>query len=143
MTIQLKTPLHIRVVGLVALLWNSGGAFDYVMTQTKNPQYMANFTPEQLDYFYGFPMAFTALWAIAVWGGVLGSVLLLLGKRLAVPVFLVSFVTMAINAVWSYGFSNGFAMSGGVGAAFSVAIFVIALLLLFYGRAMARSGILR
>ena len=49
--ISAKTPWHIWVVGVGSLLWHLIGATDYVMTQTKNEQYMANFTPEQLDYF--------------------------------------------------------------------------------------------
>ena len=138
-----KTPWHLWVVGGVSFLWHAIGAVDYIMTQTKNEQYMANFTPEQLDYFYSFPVWFTALWAVAIWGSVLGSILLLLRKKLAAPVFLVSFIAMALNSVWSYGFSNGLEMMGTSGAAFSGVIFIVALALLFYSRAMAKRDILR
>ena len=34
---------------------------------------MANFTQEQLDFFYGFPQWLIAFWAIAVWGSLLGA----------------------------------------------------------------------
>ena len=44
MPTSLKTPVHLYVVGVASLLWNAGGAFDYFMTQTKNEEYMANFT---------------------------------------------------------------------------------------------------
>ena len=37
------------------------GAFDYVMTETRNEAYMAEFTPEQLEFFYGFPAWMIAL----------------------------------------------------------------------------------
>ncbi len=49
------TPLHLWIVGALSLLWNAVGAFDYLMTQTRNQAYMSDFTPEQLEYFYGFP----------------------------------------------------------------------------------------
>ena len=49
------TPRHVWVVGGIALLWNAFGAMDYVMTQTKNEAYMSSFTPEQLEFFSGFP----------------------------------------------------------------------------------------
>ena len=84
-----RTPWHLWVIGIVALLWNLVGAYDYLMTQTENAAYMGRFTAEQLEYWYGFPTWVVASWAIAVWGGVLGAVLLLLKKRLAAPVFLV------------------------------------------------------
>jgi len=31
-----KTPIHLWVVGILAILWNSIGAVDYLMTQTQN-----------------------------------------------------------------------------------------------------------
>ena len=42
-----KTPWHIWVVGVLALAWAGIGAIDYVMTQTRNPGYMAQFTQDQ------------------------------------------------------------------------------------------------
>ena len=52
----MKTPWHLWIVGLVTLLWNAMGAFDYVMIQTKNADYLTQFTPEQLPYFQSFPV---------------------------------------------------------------------------------------
>ena len=57
-----RTPWHLWVIGVVALLWNAMGALDYVMTQTRNEEYMSNFTPEQLSFFYGFPAWVDAAW---------------------------------------------------------------------------------
>ena len=83
-------PWHLWLLGIVGTLWNLMGAFDYLMTQTENEGYMSRFTPEQLEYFYGFPAWVVAFWALAVWGGLLGTVLLLFRKRLAAPVLMVS-----------------------------------------------------
>ena len=46
-----RTPMHLWIVGVLALLWNFMGAFDYLATQLKLESYMSNFTQEQLDYF--------------------------------------------------------------------------------------------
>ncbi len=137
-----RTPRHLWVVGILALLWNAVGAFDYLMTQTRNESYMGQFTPEQLEYFYGFPAWVVAFWALAVWGGVLGALLLLLRRRLAVPVLLVSFVSMVVTSIHNFLLSDGVDVMGGSGVAFSAAIFVIALGLWLYARAMARKEIL-
>jgi hypothetical protein len=142
-TTTAKTPWHIWVVGVIALLWNAMGAFDYLMTETQNEGYMAKFTPEQLDFFYGFPAWMVAFWAVAVWGGVLGAVLLLLKKKLAAPVFLVSFLCMAVTAVRNFGFADGMEVMGTGGATFSAVIFVFALFLVVYSRAMKNGGVLR
>ena len=69
-----RRPWHLVVVGILALLWNAMGAFDYTMTQTRNEAYMSRFTSEQLEYFYSFPSWAVATWATAVWGSVLGAI---------------------------------------------------------------------
>jgi len=138
-----KTPWHLWLVGIVALLWDLMGAYDYLMTEMRNEAYMSRFTPEQLEFFYGFPTWIIAAWALAVWGGVLGSVLLLLRRRLAVPVFLVSLLAMVVTSVRNYGFADGLAASGTGGLVFSAVIFLFALFLLLYSRAMASRGLLR
>jgi len=139
-----RAPWHLWVVGGVALLWNAMGAMDYFMTQTKNEAYMSNFTAEQLAYFYGYPGWLVALWAIAVWGGVLGAILLLLRQRLAVLVFLVSFIAMVITTIYSYGFSNGMEVIGDAFAlGFTAAIFLIALGLYLYARMMRNRNVLK
>ncbi|MCL7975160.1 MAG: hypothetical protein M8835_11450 [marine benthic group bacterium] len=137
-----RTPWHLWVIGIVALLWNLVGAYDYLMTQTENAAYMGRFTAEQLEYWYGFPTWVVASWAIAVWGGVLGAVLLLLKKRLAAPVFLVSFLAMVLTSIHNFLLSDGAAIMGTPAVAFSGVIFLFALGLWLYARAMARQGVL-
>jgi len=138
-----KTPWHLWLVGLLSLLWNSFGAYDYLMTQTKNEAYMAAFAQTQLDYFYGLPFWAVCAWAIAIWFGVLGSILLLLRKKLSVLAFLVSIFGVVFTNIYNYGLSNGYEVLGGNGAvAFAGVIFVIAVALYFYARFMTKKGVL-
>ncbi len=139
-----STPRHLWVVGIVALLWNAMGAMDYVLTQTRNEAYMSQFTSEQLAFFYGFPTWVVAAWAIAVWAGVLGAVLLLLRKRLAVPVFLASLVAMVITTFHNYVLSDGMEVMGkdAMALGFTVVIFLVAIALFLYARAMQKRGTL-
>lgn len=136
------TPKHLWIIGVITLLWNMMGAFDYLMTQTRNEAYMAQFEQVQLDYFYNFPTLLVVFWALAVWCSVLGSVLLLMRKRLAVPVFMVSFGSMVITAVYNFGLSDGMEVMGATGLVFTVVIFLVALGLVLYSRAMRLRGVL-
>jgi len=139
-----RTPWHLWLVGGFSLLWNLGGAMDFFMTQTRNAAYMKNFTPAQLDFFYGFPFWVVAAWGIATWGGALGSLLLLLRKGVAVPVFLLSFLGIVLTTVRNFVLANGLKVIGGLGPlAFSVIIFVVGYLLFAYARAMRGRGVLR
>jgi hypothetical protein len=142
MTRTAPTPVHLWIVGGLAVLWNLVGAYDYVMTQTRNEDYMAQFSEAQLQYFYGFPAWLEFFWALAVWGSVAGSILLLMRRRWAVPVFLVSFVSMVITAVYNFVLSEGMEIMGTEGLVFSLVIFVVALGLWLYARAMAARGVL-
>jgi hypothetical protein len=144
-TVQsVKAPWHIWVVGVVSLLWNSVGSMDFVMTQTRNKAYMSAFTPAQLDFYYGFPIWIVAAWGIAVWGGVLGSLSLLIRKRQAVHLFFLSLICMVLTSIHNYALSNGFEIMGGMRALiFGATIFVIGVLLLVYARSMRKRGVLR
>jgi len=141
---QRRTPWHVWVIGIVALLWSSVGAMDYVMTQTRNADYMSQFTPQQLEFFYRLPAWVTACWAIAVWGGVLGAVLLLLRRRAAVWVLLASLLGFVLTTIHNYLLANGLEVVGDTfSLVFTAIIFVVALVLLLYALALGRQGILR
>jgi hypothetical protein len=138
-----KAPRHLWIVGVLAVLWNAVGAFDYSASQLRIESYMSQFTPEQLAYFYGFPAWAIAAWAIAVWGALLGSLCLLLRKAWAVWLFGASIVAMVLTGLYSYVLTDGLAMMGTGGAIFTAVIWLIAFSLYFYARAMARRGVLR
>ena len=137
------TPRHLWIVGAIATLWNSFGAMDYLMTQTQNEGYMSQFTPEQLEFFYGFPVWVNASWAMAVWGAVLGSLLLLLRKRLAVQIFLASIIGMMITTFHNFVLSNGMEVMGGAfSLIFTAVIVLVAVALFVYARAMKKIEVL-
>ena len=142
MKMTTATPWHLWAVGVLALLWNGFGGYDYVMTQTNNAAYLAQFTPEQRAYFDSFPMWMEAIWAIGVWGGVLGSVLLLLRSKWAFHAFLASLVAFAVSVVYGQT-SGGAAVMGTTGVVFSAVIFLLGLGFVMYSRMMTRKGVLR
>jgi hypothetical protein len=137
-----KTPFHLWVVGILSLLWNAFGAFDYTATQYRIESYMGQFSQEQLDYFYSFPSWVEAAWAVGVWGSLLGSIFLLLRKSWAVWMFGASILGLAASTVYNFVLSNGMEMMGEGAVVFTAVIWVIALLLFFYASAMAKRGVL-
>ena len=124
------------------MLWNAVGAFDYTATQYRFESYMSQFTPEQLEYFYGFPVWMDAAWAIAIWASLLGSIALLWRKAWAAWLFGVAILGLAVSSVYSFILSDGMAVMGSGAATFTAVIWVIALFLYFYARAMAERRVL-
>ena len=139
-----KAPWHLRVVGIAGLLWSSMGAYDYFMTQTRKAEYLANFTPAQVEYFLGVPGWVVACWAIGVWGGVAGCLLLLLRRRLAVPVLLASLIGAILLFTYNYLLSEGLEVMGGGASAliFPLIIVLIAIGLWWYARRARAQGLL-
>lgn len=137
-----KAPRHLWIVGILAVLWNAMGAFDYSASQLRLDFYMQGFTPEQLEYFYSFPAWAVAAWAIAVWSALLGSVGLLLRQRWSVIAFSVSIVAMVITGFYNLVLTDGAKLMGSGAMAFTAVIWIIAFALFFYARAMSTRGVL-
>ncbi len=141
----MRTPWHLWVVGVVSLLWNMGGAYDYLMTQLGNEAYLSMLNDAQRAMLDARPAWFDAVWALGVWGSVAGSVLILLRSRWAVAAFALSFIGLILSAVWSYGLSDPSAaeVMGSFAAVFSVVVAVVIVALWLYARAMVVRGVLR
>ncbi len=138
-----RTPWHLWIVGGLALLWNAMGAFDYSMTQSRNAAYMASFTPEQLAFFYGMPRLVVSAWAVGVFGGLAGTLLLLLRRRLAVWLLLASVLGVVTTTFHNYVLADGLAVAGDpFSLIFTAVIFIVALGLFLYASTMRTRGVL-
>ncbi|HET6534559.1 MAG TPA: hypothetical protein VFK19_12750 [Sphingomicrobium sp.] len=142
--VSARAPAHLWIVGILAALWNAFGCFDYFMTNTRNETYLAQFTTEQMAYFDSLPAWLTAFWAIGVWGGLAGALLLLIRSRYSVWAFALSL----IGAVIAMGYQQ-FAttipesMKSGAMAIMPWVIIVIAAFLLWYSWDAGKKGVLR
>ncbi len=138
-----RTPVHLWIVGVVTLLWNMMGAFDYLATQLKLDFYMSQFTEAQLANFYDFPSWAVAGWAFGVWGALAGSIGLLLRHRWSLWAFVISFGGMAFSSIYTLGLSNGAEIMGTTGVIFSVVIWIVAIFLVLYAWKQTKTGVLR
>lgn len=140
-----KAPWHLWLVGVIALLFNSIGVFDFVMAMAQGAKYMASagMTPEQIAHYQEMPAWMTAVWAIGVWGAFLASILLLVRRKAAVAVFALSLTAFLISLLYTYVLTDGGAV---MGRQMAIANAVIAALLAFfiwYSHAMRKRGVLR
>ena len=145
MTEAVKTPWHIWAVGVVSLLWNAIGAFDYTMTKLGNADYMASFTADQQAYFYGFPVWANIGWAVGVWASVLGSLLLLVRSRHAATAFAVSLAGLAVSCFYQFGlhYDDLQRLFGSFPMVFTAIIWIVLIALFVYARRQAAAGVLR
>lgn len=137
-----KAPWHLWVVGGVSLLWNLGGVASYMATELGQLEGM-ELPPEQLEYFYSFPAWAVAFWALGVWGSAIGSLLLLLRKKLAVWSYGISIVGLLGTTFFEriVAVMPASMLSTGQNM-FAVAIWVITISLFVYASRMTAKGVL-
>ena len=104
-TVDTRTPVHLWIVGIVSLLWNSFGCYDYLMTRTQGAAYIDSMMHTDqgsaiMAYINSFPIWVSAAWGLGVWGGLAGSILLLMRSRHAVAAFAVSMIGAIIGIGW-------------------------------------------
>jgi hypothetical protein len=147
---QARAPWHLWVVGIVSLLWNAFGGYDYTMTQLRDPGYLGMFADqmgmslaEVNSFFDSFPAWASVLWALGVWGSVLGSILLLMRSRHAVAAFLISLVGAVLSFAYQFTIDLPPAMDTPMNKAMPTVIVGAVILQLWYARRQARNGVLR
>ncbi len=140
-----KVPWHLWGVGLVAVLWNSIGAYDYVMTMYGGMDYLrqAGMNEAFVAEFERLPMWMSVAWPVAVWSAVAGSVLLLARSRWAATAFGLSLVVYLANLAHNFGMSDLGALGGAASIGVAVAVTLSLIFLLWYARLMAKRGVLR
>ena len=142
-----RAPTHLWIVGILSLLWNAFGAYDYLMTRLHNMEYLGSMgmdPNEVLAYIDSFPIYAQFGWGLGVWGAVLGSVLLLMRSRHAV----LAFGASLLGAVLSLGYqirdsATPASMSEGCIAYMPWVIIAIAVALFYYAYRQKQAGVLR
>ena len=96
----LRTPMHLWVVGILSLLWNCFGGYDYTTTKMRNMDYLASMGIDpnaMLAYLDAMPLYANIGWGLGVWAALVGSVLLLMRNRYAVWAFGLSILGMIMS----------------------------------------------
>ena len=136
-------PWHLWLIGILGALWSLMGVVSFMLTQMKVEAVMSQFPPQQRQYFESFPLWAVAFWAIGVFGGVIGCLLLLLKNRLAFHVLLASVIGAIVSTLGGLFLLGGMEVMGGTSAlGLTVLPIVVAAFLAYYARAMSKKGVL-
>ena len=136
-------PWHLWLIGIIGGLWSVMGVVSFILTQMRVEAVMSRFPPQQRAYFESFPWWIVAFWAINVFGGVIGCLLLLSKNRLAFNALLASAIAAVIfnlGGLFLLGGMEVMRETGGLGLTL-IPIFFAAFLA-YYARAMSAKGVL-
>ena len=96
--------------------------------------------PEQQQIHAVMPSIAYVFFGIAVFSGVLGAIGLLLKKRWALPLLLLSFLGVAAQMATAYATTPVWALTGAGGVVFPLMLVVVCLLLWLFARKAAARG---
>ena len=136
-------PWHLWLIGIIGGLWSLMGVLSFMLTQMNVEAVMSRFPPQQRAYFESFRWWTVAFWAIDVFGGVIGCLLLLLKNRLAFHLLLASVIgaiVFNLGGLFLLGGMEVMRETGGLGL--TVLPVAFAALLAYYARAVSRKGVL-
>lgn len=133
-----RPPLWLPATGLGGIAWNAFGAVQFArsVTATEESLLASGLSAEQAAVMTGYPGWMTAAFAFGVFGGLLGSGLLLFRHAHAVPVLALSLVAYLV--LWIGDAVHGvFAVMGAVQVVILTLVVAIALGLLLAARRAA------
>ncbi len=128
-TAKNKAPVWFMVVAGILFVWNLLGVMAYIMQVTMSPDALAALPDAQRQLYENTPEWATAAFAIAVNGGALGCLLLLLKRNLAGLFLQLSLAGALVQMFHSFFMSKSFEVFGPGGIVMPVMVILIAIYL--------------
>lgn len=129
-------------VAILALLWNLLGCAAYLGDVMLTPDDIAKMSPAQQALYAARPAWAVSATAIAVWGGAAGCLGLVLRKRWALPLLVLSLAGVIVQDVALFVVSSAAAQAGTVAYVLQGLVLAIAIgLVLLARKAIARGWI--
>lgn len=122
------------IVSIIALLWNLMGAYAYVIDAYTSIEDLEAMTQAQRELYESRPAWATGAFAIAVWAGVLGCIALLIKKKWARPVLLISLIGVIGQQLYMFFLSNTLEVMGSESLGLPIAVLIIAIGLVYFAK---------
>lgn len=139
-----KPPTWFWIVAVIALLWGLAGCAAYLMQVTMTPADIAKLPPAQAELMALMPAWLDGVYAIAVWIGLAGAAALLLRRRIARSLYIVSLIAVIVQFGWIFAMTPIFARMGFLEAAgFPIFVAVAGVALIWFAGLATQRGWLR
>lgn len=133
-------PKSFTVIAVLALLWNLLGVVAFYMQVSTTPDAVAALPEARRQVHEALPGWIDIAFAVAVFGGVLGAIGLLMKKRWATTVFLVSLLALLAQIIGTYLLTPAWQALGPSGLVLPAVLLVIAIALYGYSSKAAARG---
>ncbi len=128
------------IIVIIAFIWNLMGVFAYIAQAYMSDEDLAALPENQRALYENVPAWVTAAFAISVFGGALGCILLLLKKKMATTVFVISFLAILAQMTYNFFMSKAVEAYGPGGLIMPIMVIIIGYFLIYYSKRAANYG---
>jgi uncharacterized membrane protein len=140
MTTTANVPTWFKVTAIIALIWNLLGVIAYLGQAFMPPELLEAMPEAERALYENTPAWVTAAFATAVWGGALGSLLLILRKSAAVQVLIISLIGIAVQLSWNLFFGKTMEVYGPGSMVMPIMVLLIGIYLVFFAKSSKSKG---
>jgi hypothetical protein len=136
-----QASINFWIICSLALIWNLIGVIAYFGQTFMSEEILSSLSKTEQNYFLNMPVWVTASFATAVFTGVFGAISLLLKKKPAVFLFLISIILILTHQYYIF-FIQSFIKVEGLGLILPLTTVFIGFYLLWFSIKMNKQGVL-
>jgi hypothetical protein len=126
-----RAPGWFRLLAVLGLAWNAFGVYMYLSKVGMFGDPLAGLDQAHRGLAATVPSWVTGAFAVAVFAGLLGTLLLVMLKRLAKPLLILSLLAVLVQCGWIVFISNARAVEGNMAMMMPGLITIVAILLVW------------
>lgn len=127
------------IISVVALLWNIMGVVAYLGQAYMTDEVLKALPETDQAYYNNVPAWVTGVFAIAVFAGVFGCIALLMRKKWATILFVISLISVIAQFIYNVIIQN-FVEVSGEKIIWPILVLIIAILLVLFSRKATKEG---
>lgn len=136
-----KPPAWFWIVAIVLLLWGAMGVATFYLSLQMSPAALAAMTEYDRQLYTERATWFIVTYGVAVWGALIGTLLLLLRRAWARPVYILSLIAVVVMFGWMFLATDIIAVKGVlVATGFPILIAVIGAFQIWFAGLAQRRG---
>ena len=139
--ISKQPSINFWIISILALLWNLIGIFAYLGQSFMTENAIQSLSQSEQNYLSNLPAWVTAAFASAVFAGLFGAVGLLIRKKIALPLFVFSLITLIIQQQYNFFIQNDIDING-VKLILPLMTLFIGIFLVWFSSKMSKIGVL-
>lgn len=130
------------VFGVLGILWYGIGVLMYLAQAYKPDSFIALIPENQLEFMGNTPKWVYAAFAVAVWFGFLGILLMMFRKKISRLFFIISFVGLIVQLAYNFLMTNAYDIYGGEGVVQAIVTYLISIFYIGFTKRAIESQIL-